>query len=153
MDKNYKITELDPAEFKKCGYIWDMDRQSELAEKFYRQLLQGARITYVCQLDRQFIGEISLVFDMDDVDYTIEKHRIYVSRLIVKQEYRHRGIGRKLLDHAAEAARNMGYSELSVGVDLDNYPALKLYVETGFREILFIGEDADGKYAKLLRCL
>jgi hypothetical protein len=45
----------------------------------------------------------------------------------------------------------MGYSEMSIGVDLDNYPALKLYADSGFNRILFIGEDKQGKYAKLLK--
>ena len=47
----------------------------------------------------------------------------------------------------------MGYSEMSIGVDMDNYPALRLYTGLGFREILFLGEDADGKYFKLLKRL
>lgn len=45
----------------------------------------------------------------------------------------------------------MGYLELSVGVDLDNLPALKLYVEEGFDRIHFVGEDAGGRNVKLLR--
>ena len=45
----------------------------------------------------------------------------------------------------------MGYSEMSIGVDLDNYSALKLYADSGFDKILFIGEDRQGKYVKLLK--
>lgn len=150
MEIEHSITRLDPADFRKCGSIWDMDCQSDLAERFYRELLQGNRITYVFQAQQEYIGEISLVFHMDDPDYTIENQRVYVSRLLVKREYRRRGIGKALAAFAIQTARDMGYSELSIGVDLDNYSALKLYVEAGFRHILFIGEDAGGKYVKLL---
>lgn len=150
MEADYTIIRLAPANFRKCGNIWSMDRQSELAERFYREILQGNRVTYVFQIGQEYVGEISLVFDMNDPDYTIRNQRVYVSRLIVKREYRRKGIGKALVAFAVEAARNMGCSELSIGVDLDNYSALKLYVEAGFRHVLFIGEDAGGKYVKLL---
>ena len=40
---------------------------------------------------------------------------------------------------------------MSIGVDLDNYPALKLYMEAGFDKVIYIGEDEQGKYLKLLK--
>lgn len=147
---DYVITKLDPFDFKKCSNIWDMERQVNLAKQFYQELLSGNRITYVFQVEEEYIGEVSLVFDMGDTDYTIGMQRIYLSRLIVKREYRRRGIGKTLVAFAIQAAKEMGYSELSIGVDLDNYAALKLYFETGFTNILYIGEDSDGKYTKLL---
>ena len=76
-----------------------------------------------------------------------------MSRLIVRKEYQRRGIGRTLLCHAVKEARKMGYSELSVGIDLDNYPAMKLYVGEGFDRITYLGEDEGGRYMKLLKTL
>ena len=52
-----------------------------------------------------------------------------------------------------EEAKAQGYSELSIGVDLDNYPALKLYIDSGFDKVIFIGEDEYGKFVKLLKTL
>ena len=150
---DYKIIKLDPKNFKKCSNIWDMKRHADLAEKFYGELLTGNRVTYVFQVKDKYIGEISLVFDMNDLDYTIKKQRIYVSRLLVKPEYRRKGIGRKLVEFAVESAKKMGYSEMSIGVDLDNYAALKLYFEAGFNHIIYVGEDENGKYTKLLKKL
>ena len=57
----------------------------------------------------------------------------------------------KLVDFIMEKVREEGYEELSVGVDLDNYPALKLYHAAGFDTILYIGEDRWGKNLKLMR--
>ena len=150
METDGEIIRLAPDGFRKCGNIWDMERQSELAERFYRELLSGNRITYVFRSREEYIGEISLVFDTDDPDYTVPERRAYVSRLLVKRRYRRQGIGKRLLASVIETAGDMGYPELSVGVDLDNYAALKLYVEAGFRTVLFLGEDAGGKYVKLL---
>lgn len=151
MESAYTITRLDPADFRKCGNIWDMERQSGLAERFRRELLCGNRITYVYQTEGEYVGEVSLVFDMEDPDYTIPGRRIYVSRLLVKRAYRRQGIGKRLTAFAVETAKAMGYWEQSIGVDLENYAALRLYTAMGFRTILFLGEDAGGKYVKLLR--
>ena len=128
-----------------------MQRQSELADKFYNELLTGNRTTYIYTIDNEFVGEISLVKEMNDSDYTIPNQRIYVSRLIVKYEYRRQGIGRKLIDFITEKVKSQDYTEMSIGVDLDNYPALKLYMESGFDKVIYIGEDAQGKYLKLLK--
>ena len=146
---DFEIIELSPAEFEKCGNIWNMKRQEKLAKQFYGELISGNRITYVYNEDDEFIGEISLVFDTNDLDYTMDGRRIYVSHLIVKPEKRRKGIGKRLVEYATDKAKEMGYSEMSIGVDLNNYSALKLYADSGFDKILFIGEDHQGKYVKL----
>lgn len=148
---DFEIIELSPAEFEKCGNIWNMKQQEKLANQFYGELISGSRVTYVCKQDNEFIGEISLVFDTNDSDYTIDKRRVYVSHLIVKPEKRRNGLGKRLVEYATDKAKEMGYSEMSIGVDLDNYPALRLYADSGFDKILFIGEDHQGKYVKLLK--
>jgi len=128
-----------------------MDSHKELANRFFSELQSGNRLTYVYKKDGMFVGEISLVFDTDDSDYTIKDKRLYVSRLVVKKQLRRMGIGRKLVEFASNLAKDMGYKELSIGVDLDNYPALRLYSDTGFNKIIFVGEDDRGKYVKLLK--
>lgn len=88
---------------------------------------------------------------MNDSDYTIPNQRVYVSRIIVKKEYRRKGIGKKLVDFITDKAKELRYSELSIGIDLDNYPALKLYIDSGFDKVIYIGEDEQGQYVKLLK--
>lgn len=39
METGHTIARLDPADFPKCGNIWDMERQSGLAERFLGELL------------------------------------------------------------------------------------------------------------------
>ncbi len=135
--------------YKKCSNIWDMEKNNKFAEKFYNELLSGNRITYVYALDDEYIAEISLVYNMNDSDYTIPNKRAYVSRLIVKPEYRRKGIGKALVDFIKHTANELVLDELSIGVDIENYPALKLYVESGFDKIIYIGKDEQGQYVKL----
>ena len=150
---NGHIHQLTLDEFPKCGNIWDMEKHAELAARFLSELQNGNRLTWVYERDGQFLGEISLVLNKDDPDYTVPGRRIYVSRLIVRKENRRQGIGKTLVEYAVQQASEMGYSEMSIGVDMDNYAALRLYTSLGFREILFLGEDADGRYFKLLKRL
>ena len=140
-------------DYSKCSNIWNMKKQSKLAEQFLGELKSGNRITYICKDNDDFVGEISLVKEMNDSDYTIPNQRVYVSRLIVKKEYRRKGIGKKLVDFITDKAKELGYSELSIGVDLDNYPALKLYIDSGFDKVIYIGEDEQGQYVKLLKTI
>ena len=151
MDGNIRPLHID--EYQKCCNIWDMEKHAELAARFLSELRRGNRMTWVYEENGQFLGEISLVKDTNDPDYTIPGRRIYVSRLIVRKENRRQGLGKALVEYAVNRAAEMGYAEMSIGVDMDNYGALRLYTAAGFREILFLGEDADGRYFKLLKRL
>ena len=57
------------------------------------------------------------------------------------------------MNYVIEYAKNENYEELSLGVNLDNFIALNLYVKLGFDKIQYIGEDSDGKYVKLIKKL
>ena len=144
---------LEIADYNKCSNVWNMEKQKDLAEKFRNELLSDNRITYVCKDGDEFIGEISLVQEMNDSDYTIPEQRVYISHLVVKTEYRRHGIGKMLVDFITDKAKELGYTEMSIGVNLDNYPALKLYVDAGFSKIIYIAEDKQGKHIKLLKTI
>jgi ribosomal protein S18 acetylase RimI-like enzyme len=148
-----EIIELDIKNFEKCNNIWNMKRNKELKERFYNELLNKTRMTFVYTKDEEYIGKISVVFNKNDEDYSIPGMRLYISRIIVKKDCRGKGYGKKLMNFIIEYAKREGYEELSLGVNLDNYIALKLYVELGFNRIQYIGEDSDGKYVKLIKRL
>ena len=148
-----KIIKLDIKDYYKCNNIWDMSKKKELKEIFYQELISGNRITFIYVLEDEYVGEVSLVFDKNDSDYTINNKRIYLSRFLVKKEMRNKGIGKQLLNYIFEYSRELGYEEMSVGVDLDNYIALKIYHKYGFDKIIKVDEDDDGKYLKLLKKL
>ena len=118
--------------------------------KFYKEILSGNRAVYIYSIDDEYIAEISLVYENDDGDYTIPGKRAYVSRLVVKKSFRRRGIGKELVNFIKTEAERQGFAELSIGVNLDNYGAIKLYAESGFDKIICIDEDQDGRFAKLL---
>ena len=146
-----EIIELDIKNFEKCNNIWNMEKNKELKDRFYSELQNKNRITFVYTKDEEYIAEVSIVFNKNDEDYTIPGKRIYISRIIVKKDFRGKGYGKKLMNYAIDYAKNNGYKEISLGVNLDNYIAFKLYVDLGFTKIQYIGEDSDGKYVKLIK--
>ncbi len=148
-----EIIRLMPEDAEKCQSIWGTPKGSEYLWRFRRQLEQGEQLTFVYCTGEEYLGEISLMFERDDPDYTVPGKRAYLSRLIVKESCRRRGIGSALCAYIFEVAKSLGFSELSLGVDLSNYGALKLYHKLGFSTILFVGEDRNGRYIKLLKKL
>ena len=151
MEQN--IVLLQPTDFDRCGEIWNLKKQPALAKRFRDALQNGSRETWVYQKNGAWLGEISLVYTMPDDDYTIPGRRAYVSHLVVAKKYRRQGIGKALVEHVVRQAQEKGLQELSIGVDLDNFPALRLYTQAGFDRVLCVCEDDDGQYVKLMRML
>lgn len=81
---SYIIKKLNPLDYNKCNNIWEMKKQPKLANMFYKEIVNGNRITFVYVENNTFIGEGSLVFNHADPDYTIPNKRIYLSRLLEK---------------------------------------------------------------------
>ncbi|MCG0587357.1 GNAT family N-acetyltransferase [Bacillus velezensis] len=80
-----------------------------MAKVFYDELVSGNRITFIYSVNDEFIGEGLLVFQNNDPDYTIPDKRIYLSRMIVKEGYRNRGIGGIIVDYLIDYAKQLGY--------------------------------------------
>ena len=147
---NYIIERLNIKDYSKCNNVWNMDK-CEFTEKFRKEIENGNRVVFIYKINDEFIGEIAYVFDMNDADYTIPNQRIYISRLIVKKEYRNQGIGGILIDYILDEIKKMGYKEATIGVDKDNVTALHLYKKKGFTNILFDGKDEYGEFYKLMK--
>lgn len=153
--KKYNKISIEPLELKdynKCSDFRNMNNLS-MEEKFKNEIASGNRIVFIYKINGKFIGEGSLVFDARDSDYTIPNQRVYISRMIVKKQYRNQGIGSEILTFLIAKAKEMGYSEMTIGVNKDNENALHLYRKFGFTEVLFDGADEDGEYYKLLKRL
>lgn len=148
---NYQIIKLHPENYFKCRNIWDMDREPNRTNKWYNELVSGNRVIFIYEQEGEYLGEGSLVFSNNDPDYTIPGKRVYLSRMVIKKEYRNKGIGGIIIDYLLDYAKELGFEEISVGVDIDNTVARHLYEKKGFTNVIFEGEDADGKYVKLLK--
>ncbi|MDN7229434.1 GNAT family N-acetyltransferase [Planococcus sp. N064] len=150
---SYQIKKLRIEDYYKCSNIWDMEKNPKMTVAFYDELVSGNRITFIYLVNDEFVGEGSLVLQNNDPAYTIPGRRIYLSHMIVKEEYRNRGIGGIIADYLIDHAKKIGYAEVSLGVDTDNLTARHLYEKKGFTNILYHGEDEYGEFVKLLKKL
>ena len=148
----YTIEKLALCDYEKCNAIWNM-KPFPLTEQFRQEIADGNRVVFIYKINGEFIGEIAYVLDNGDPDYTIPRQRVYISRLIVRPEYRNQGFGGILVDFILNEVRALGCTEATIGVDKDNLPALHLYRKKGFTTVLFDGEDEGGPYYKLLKTL
>lgn len=153
--KTFEIVKLQLEDFEKCGNIWDLNENREFTENIYDELKSGNIETFVYKDSGSgdFLGEISVVFNDNKKIHTIKGTRVYLSRLIVKETHRNRGIGTVLCNYIFDYCKKFGYKEMTLGVNLDNYGAIKLYQKLGFKEILLVDKDEYGEYIVLIKKL
>ena len=149
---DFEIVRLKPEDFEECNNIWNLRENEKFTKNIYKELTSGDRITFVYKdmKTQNFIGEVSVVFTSQKI-YTIQGIRVYLSRLIVKDTWRNNGIGTDLCIYIFEFCERLGYKEITVAVNLDNFVAIKLYYKLGFREILDVNQDEYGTYMVLLK--
>lgn len=82
----------------------------------------------VCEIDSRIVGKIDLMQKTK-----AGSSFLYIERLIIHPDFRHKGIAKKFLEYAeAECKkRNLGTVELSVRED--NVAAITLYISQGFK--------------------
>lgn len=110
---------------------------AEIVDRYIPQMLDRCRRckgkVLVAEIDGRVAGYASILTrvrseELEDGDFEYG----LVSDLVVVQEFRKLGIGRKLLDAAESHARDCGVKSLRIGVLDDNEAAKRLYLSMGF---------------------
>lgn len=146
------IRELKIEEYNRCSEYRLMENTVH-EKNMFENFKNGNRLIYVYEKAGRLLGEGALVYETGDPDYTIPNQRIYISRMIVDEKHQNQGIGGEIVDFLVAKAHEMGYNEVSIGVDKCNVNALHLYRKKGFTTIIFDGVDEAGEYYKLMRTL
>lgn len=81
------------------------------------------RPMYVYEEDGILCGYYSLLIQ--------ENGECELSNLAVLPEFRHKGIGKQLLDHSVETARKHGCRIMNIGIVEENIPVRKWYEDNG----------------------
>ena len=112
-----KIIELKPQDIEKCYCLWDIKGKQN---RLYGEMSEGKRKMFVYIESEVLVGGGSIVFDNGDISRTIPLKRAYLSYLIVREEFRNKGIGTELIDYITEYAFQLGITEITVNVEHSN---------------------------------
>lgn len=137
---NIVIRKYQPTDRESCRSLWreltEWHRQiyqdpsiggSHPEDYFDRHLANvGADYLWVAIFDLQVIGLIGLIVKEEEAE---------IEPLIVRQPYRSKGIGRRLVETVIAEAHKLGVRFLSVGPVARNIDAIKFFYKQGFRNI------------------
>ena len=88
------------------------------------EIANNSRCMYAFVLNDQYIAGMSLS--------PVDQKTIYLSYLVVQEEWRNQGIGTKMIEYARQISKKEGYSYIVLSVDHNNTKAEKLYKKLGF---------------------
>jgi ribosomal protein S18 acetylase RimI-like enzyme len=104
---------------------WGLDTPRTL-----RNFQDQGNMIVVAEVEKKVIGKMDLMQKKRE-----EKEFLYVERLIIKEEYRNKGIGKKFLEYAAQECKKRNLKYLDVAVRDENEIAKRLYHSSGFEII------------------
>ncbi len=110
----YRITEIEAECFPKEAWTFRM-----FADWFQSSAFYGL----VAEEDGEIIGYGGLTVGYDDVD---------LENIAVAEEYRNRGVGRKILQELIREATMRKKDRMFLEVRISNAPAMLLYLKNGF---------------------
>ena len=106
--------------------------KTALAAEFAAQPLGERTILIAFDALQNQIGTVQLVRNYHDPDLS-NVTSVYLQGLDVRDTYRGRGVGTALIRALESHAKSLGFSRVTLMVDLDNAPALALYKKLGFQ--------------------
>ena len=98
-------------------------------ETFLKVLDDKNHMVLVAEVNEQTVGVLHMLFYSDILHGALNAHIVL---LLVKQGYRGKGIGRKLLDEAVKRARERDVAEMHVDTTFDQ--AARFYRKYGFKD-------------------
>jgi len=104
-----------------------LERKDE--SNFFEPYINEPRV-FTAELDGEQIGWIELGYDAWN-------NRMRVWEVLVKEEFRGKGVGTLLMDHAVKVAKEKGARMLVLETQTGNIPAINFYLKYGFKLIGF----------------
>jgi aminoglycoside 6'-N-acetyltransferase I len=116
--------------------LWPEGSSEEMQESL-TEILQSSREDgfLVRDDDGRAIAFINLSLRSDYVPDATQSPTAYVEGIYVDDGYRHRGLGKALIQHAERWAMENGCVELASDALIDNAESYEFHTSVGFREV------------------
>lgn len=115
--------------------LWPKHSKNELKKEFEDILKSKREETFLCKDDEEkYVGFINLSLRYEHVLRAISSPVGYVEGIFVKEEYRKKGIAKKLIDAGEEWAKSKGCKEMGSDTELHNKASQVFHKKLGFKE-------------------
>jgi len=85
----------------------------------------------------KLIGELYIFWNSEDPDEADGVNRAYLCAFRIEKQFRGRGLSSKLMKSVLARVKENGFSEVTIGIDNDNYEKLKnVYISWGFNVLI-----------------
>lgn len=115
--------------------LWPDNEINDLEKEMMEYIVSEERAVFICYSEIIPVGFAQCSLRSDYVEGTESSPVGYLEGIFVKEEYRKRGIGKKLIFQCEEWAKNKGCSEFASDCELNNMESLKFHLHLGFEEI------------------
>ena len=107
------------------------DIASATARFFYDNIAAGNAVFWTVD-NGELVGELYTFLNLDDKDFADGQATAYLCAFRIKEEYRGRGNGSRLMETAFAELKDIGFRTVTIGVGTDEPQNLRLYRRLGF---------------------
>ena len=105
---------------------------SATARFFYDNIAIGNAVFWTVDNNGELVGELYAFLNLDDKDFADGQATAYLCAFRIKEEYRGRGNGSRLMETTLAELKDIGFRKVTIGVGSDEPQNLRLYRRLGF---------------------
>ena len=114
--------------------VWPDNTEEELADIILEYINQDGSAVFAEKNDGEFIAAALCSLRHDYVEGCKTSPVGYLEGVSVREEYRHQGVAKRLVEECEQWAREKGCSEFASDCELSNTDSLRFHLQIGFEE-------------------